>query len=480
MKKNLVIALGVLVIAIGAGGFFVQKKEQSIVLITIDTLRADHMSCYGYPRTTTPNIDRIARQGVVFTRATATAPWTAPSMASIMTGLYPVSHGVKNGLFKYGKVYNQEILHERYSTLAEVLRAGGYTTFGAVANIHMTKDLGFAQGFDFYYCTGFDDAAKLNRVVMSWKNKLKNCRKFFLWVHYFDPHDPYNSRKPWIDDYTRGLSTPGRDLSSQYVENLLKIVPDLQENKNDMDYLVGLYDSEINFVDYHIGRLIQALDLDADTMMVISSDHGEEFLDHGLFGHGHTLYHELLHVPLILKYPHSSRYAGKSVDQLVSIMDIMPTIMHFAQTPPVDGMQGKNLFNIPQDAPENVARDYLLSEHFVLKALYDTRWKYIYHFCENEGQLYDVGEDPGELDNRLQQQPEKAASLQENLFTWFARSPKATSITKTVTFSQDIEDQLKALGYIVDDGTTKRYKKSATCGTRECHQYFEERYTPKP
>jgi hypothetical protein len=160
----------------------VQPEDPNILLITIDTLRADHLSSYGYERQTTPNIDAIAKQGIRFTNAYATSPWTAPSIASIMTSLYPINHGVQHGFIQDYKAYRQEILNDKFDTLAELLKAKGYNTFAAVANVHMTEELGFSQGFDYYYCKGFETAPQINEVVFSWKDSIRESEKYFLTI----------------------------------------------------------------------------------------------------------------------------------------------------------------------------------------------------------------------------------------------------------------------------------------------------------
>ena len=304
------------------------KNNFNIVLITIDTLRADHLSCYGYDRKTSPNIDSIAKGGIRYTKAIATSSWTSPSIASIMTSLYPISHGVRHGFTKSGKAYNQELLHEKFDTLAEVLKNHGYTTFGAVANVHMVEELGFGQGFDYYHCEGFDKASKINKVVFSWKDKIKNANKFFLWVHYFDPHHFYHAQFPWINDYAGELWIGNSHLSKMNMSELIKLIPTLKKRRNTLEYLISLYDSEINYVDYHVGNLLYKLGLDKNSLIIITSDHGEEFLDHGFLCHAHSLFQELIHVPLIIKLPLPSKASIIDVNnEPVSIIDILPTIL---------------------------------------------------------------------------------------------------------------------------------------------------------
>ena len=194
-----------------------------------------------------------------------------------MTSLYPVRHGVCNKIIKAGTSYKQEVLNKKIITLADILKKHGYTTFGAVANIHMRDELGFSQGFDFYYCEDFDEAAKINNVVFSWMDEIKQSDKYFLWIHYFDPHDPYSARAPWIHNYAADLQIGVAGLSKMTMDKLRKKISDFKQNKDVQKYLVALYDSEISYTDYHLGIIMKKLGLNNNSMIIISSDHGEEF-----------------------------------------------------------------------------------------------------------------------------------------------------------------------------------------------------------
>jgi len=451
----------ILSFSLGTSALFLDKlqaevlnKDFNIVLITIDTLRADHLSCYGYQRKTSPNIDNIARKGILYTNAIATSPWTSPSMASIMTSLYPISHGVKHGFIKSGKVYKQEILNEEIDTLAEILKNHGYTTFGAVANVHMVKELGFAQGFDYYYCEDFDDASVINDVIFSWKDKIKKSKKFFLWVHYFDPHDYYHARSPWINDYAAELWIGNTDLSKKTMVELKKLIPIFEKKMSALEYLIALYDSEISYVDYHIGHLIYKLELDKSSLIIITSDHGEEFLDHGSLGHSHTLYQELIRVPLIIKLPFNFKdYVNKVVDESVSIIDIMPTILGLLGITAPSEIKGKNLLEkkkLLQGQKHNCLFSEL-SKRKILKTILRKNWKYVYNYWTQKAELYNITKDHKELKNLISQETSIAKELKRELLTWVLTSPKAPSIKRKVKPAKEIEDKLKALGYISNE-----------------------------
>jgi len=429
----------------------VSNNDFNIVLITIDTLRADHLSCYGYERNTSPNIDKIAKEGIRFTHALATSSWTAPSMASIMTSLYPISHGVKHGIIKSEKAYNQEILDEKFNALAEILKNHGYTTFGAAANFHLFKEMGFGQGFDYYYCKGLDNASALNDVIFSWKDNIKKCKKFFLWAHYFDPHEPYYARTPWINDYAAESWIGNTHLSKSYIEKLKKLIPVLKKETGSLGYLTSLYDSEINYVDYHIGNLIYELGSDDNSLIIITSDHGEEFLDHGSLGHATTLYQELIHVPLIIKLPFSFRESIDSVnDEPVSIIDIFPTILGVLEITPPSEIKGINLLDIKKQ-PKRQKRDYLFSEltrEQILKTILSKNWKYIYNYRNKKGELYNITKDNREMENMIHKESSIAKELRKHLSHWISTSPKASPVKKKVKYREKTIEKLKSLGYI--------------------------------
>ena len=452
----------------------VSKNDFNIVLITIDTLRADHLSCYGYHRKTSPHIDKIAKEGICFTNAISTSSWTSPSMASIMTSLYPISHGVRRGFVKAGKTYEQETLSEGFHTLAEILKKYGYTTFGAVANILMTEELGFGQGFDYYYCEGFDEAPAINEVVFSWEDKIKKSNKLFLWLHYFDPHDTYSAKSPWINDYAAELWIGNTHLSKKTMKELRKLLPHFKNKRAALEYLISLYDSEINYLDYHLGNLIYRLGLDKNSLIVITSDHGEEFLGHGSLGHGNSLYQELINVPLIIKlpFPHSASVSSIN-DTPASIIDIMPTILGVLGITPPQQIKGKNLLG-KNEGPREQQRDYLfseLSQWYVLNAILKNNWKYIYNTCSQQEELYHITKDHKEIENLIYQEESTAHELKEELFKWASTSPRASSINKKIVPTKEIEEKLKALGYISNGEEKKLKLPSESCNLGVCHSH---------
>ena len=270
--------------------------RSNALLIVIDTLRADHLGCYGYPRNTSPAIDALAREGTRFARAYSAAPWTMPSVASIFTGLYPSAHGATSV---------QMPLPDSVTTLAEVVKAHGFATSGVVSHNLVSKEtLNFGQGFDVY----FEDEAKghahvstpgvTKQAIERLQYHASQDEPFLLFVHYFDPHFDYQNHAG-ID-----FAAPrrGRLTGREPYARLKKLFPRLR--KEEVEFIRDLYDEEIRLIDGGVGRLLSELSmlgLDDTTVVVLTADHGEEFGEHGSIGHTRSLYEELVHVPLIIR-----------------------------------------------------------------------------------------------------------------------------------------------------------------------------------
>ena len=278
-----------------------EPKRPNILLITVDTLRADHLQPYGYDRPTSPKLAQLAQSAMVFEDAQSSAPWTLPSLASLMTGLPSAAHGCRS-------FYSS--LAPSYGTLAEQLLAGGYDTAAVVSHVFLGRPYGLHQGF-----VHFDDELVLemtrsDEVISSVAVSDKGLafldakaaageqEPWFLWLHYFDPHSVYQAHPDQVGTF--GSKRP-----------------------------VDLYDGEIAFTDQHIGRVLSGLEglgFDDDTVVVFTADHGEEFRDHGGVDHGHTLYQEQLHLPLIIRVPgeEPGRHPGmvRSIDLPATILDL--------------------------------------------------------------------------------------------------------------------------------------------------------------
>lgn len=434
----------------------VQTADSNIVLITIDTLRADHLSCYGYERITTPHIDGIAAQGIIFKNVVAPSSWTAPSMASLFTSTYPINHGVVHGI-KFRKE-KKEILSDELVTLPEILQKKGYTTFGVSSNHHLTEELGFARGFDYFEYQGWKNAELVNRIVCSWEDTLRQSEKYFLWIHYNDPHIPYVGRSPWIESYA--AQSPDQALrasrKSKSHLRLNEFIPTLKEDPQSLSDLVALYDSEISYVDFHIGELMKKLELDKDTLIIITSDHGEEFLDHGQLGHGKNLHRETVNIPLIIKQPYSSN--KETVESYVKLIDIMPTILDLINVNFPEQTLGKSVWErngfllwLRKIVSGKDTSDFSfieLDRQFSMKSIMTPQWKYIYNYEDETEQLYNIAADLLEVDNLVDKEEKQRDWLKEQLFHWVSSAKKYPPRKRSFTLSPEEEEKLRELGYI--------------------------------
>jgi hypothetical protein len=300
-------------------------ERPNVLLYVMDTLRADRLGCYGYGRETSPHLDRFAREGIVFRHAIAQAPWTRPSMASIMTGQLPPVHGA---------VTLRDRLGRDLPTLAEAFRAAGYQTAGFVTNLNVAAPFGFDRGFDRYEHLAEDPttpevyvpADRLHETVLAWLEQRAQDRPFFLYLHASDVH----TQRPSPDMERRLLGRPRwprltRGAAGADGGKLSLTAAEVQ-------IFDALYDAEIATWDAAFGgfwKTLRAHGRDADTFVVFTADHGEEFHDHGGLEHGHTLYGEQLHVPLVVRLPRG-RGGGQTADEMVRSIDLLPTLGAFA------------------------------------------------------------------------------------------------------------------------------------------------------
>ena len=434
----------------------ISKDNLNIVLITIDTLRADHLSCYGYKRKTSPQIDKIAEKGILFKNAIAPSSWTVPSMVSLFTSVYPINHEVIHGFVISQTVYKQEVFSNKLTTLAEILKKHGYTTFGVASNLHLSEKFGFARGFDYFKCLPFLPALSVNNTIYSWKDKIEQSHKFFLWAHYFDPHDPYHSNPPWVNRYTPKALTKKLNLSKKPITELSKLIPTFKKYPKALSNLIALYDSEINYTDSYIGKLIQKFELDKNTLIIITSDHGEEFLEHGYLGHARNLYQETIHIPLIIKLPNSSK--KETFNKQVNLTDIMPTILHMLNIDPPKQTLGKSFWKKRRPlswfkemllGKDTLAHNFSeLDRNAILKAIMTPEWKYIYNYQDKNDQLYNLASDPLELYNLANKKTKQRNKLKKQLFKWVSHSEKYPTKSQPFKLSPKEKEKLKGLGYI--------------------------------
>ncbi|HEU5321013.1 MAG TPA: cation:dicarboxylase symporter family transporter, partial [Methylomirabilota bacterium] len=298
-------------------------KRPNVLLYLVDTLRADRLGCYGYGRPVSPHLDAFAGRAVLFERAVAQSPWTRPSVASILTGLLPTAHGVQT---------LEDRLPEAARTLPEILRAAGYRTAALSTNHHVATGTGLAQGFDDFFLDEEHHAEPVVRRAVAWLDRrTAKERPFFLYVHTLDPHAPYQPPAVWRQRFAPGVRPEAgsrEDLDRLYRSRG-------EERAARIAEVSRLYDAEIAAGDEAFGQLLAALrerGLYDDTLIVFVSDHGEELGERGGLGHGHSLYQELLSIPLVVK-PAGRQPAGRRSSRLAQQVDLLPTVLAAAGLP---------------------------------------------------------------------------------------------------------------------------------------------------
>ncbi len=370
------------------------KQARNVVVLLIDTMRADKLKPFN-PRTRvqTPIIDQLAREGTIFANAQSPENWTKPSVASVLTGLYPMTHKTKESASR---------LPDGALMVSEVFKQAGFSTATFLANGYVSDKFGFDQGWDHYTNYIRENKSTLAEKVFEeaagWIEKHK-AERFFVYVQTIDPHVPYDPPDEFLklydtEEYT-GVVKP-RSTADQ-LEQAKRNPPAITFNARDRQRIEALHDGDISYHDKYLGAFIEklkALGLYEDTLFVVTADHGEEFNDHGSWGHGHSVYQELLHVPLMFRLP-GYVPAGKVVQESVGTLDVSPTVLAAAgvAVPPV--MEGINRMghmvgDVPPIPP--VAFSDFLDDRRVIRA---GRWKLIMRGVNTT--LFDLERDPGEL-----------------------------------------------------------------------------------
>lgn len=394
----------------------VPSPRPDIVLISIDSLRADHVQCYGYPKATSPTIDRIAAEGLRFANAISASSWTLPSYTSLFSGLYCATHGVIDQNLR---------LSDRVVTLPEVLKNAGYRTAGFYGAPYLYPAFGFGRGFDLYAsCRTRRDRSDLNdgekrrpeveglrpasevsgprtvEMVTEWLDDVDD-RPFFLFIQLFDVHYDYNPPHEYARAFGAG---PAGMLDSSHAMRNSAINRDMP--KRELEHLIALYDGEIRFTDENISKILGELDrrgrLDS-SVVVITADHGEEFFEHGNKGHGASLYDEVLRVPLVFRW-RGQIPSGRVVGDQVRLIDVMPTLASLAGAPLPADVQGRDLN--PLLRGESMEPEPALCEVAIsrggprLSGVRTNRFKFVSfptrHWWQVGYQFFDLEADPGE------------------------------------------------------------------------------------
>jgi arylsulfatase A-like enzyme len=461
------------------------SDRPNIIIVMLDTARWDRLSCYGYSKKTTPNIDRIAEKGLRFTKAIASSPYTSPSHASLFTGAYPSSHGVKG---------DNRFLVANNLTLAEVLQKAGYHTVGVVSNVNLLSLFGFDQGFDIY-----DDTPVWSRNILDYwyqwsllgqffykfksitfkplmgigqkiveENsarvtnrrifdalRVKHPKPLFLFVNYIDPHFPYlppsdhryafsREYDGWLkhidqQELCRLLMVQGK-LVSEDTWNLPRYGP---IKTRDWEYLSTQYDEEMVYLDQHVGELHTFLEQNEylkNFILIILSDHGEHFGEHTLALHANSLYESLVHIPLIVVA--SGNVTPGERDQYVSLVDIPATVLSYAGIPVPNLLRGSDILRLEAESTPG----HPVAELGDMRSLHAGPYKAIF-----EGErisLYNLETDPDELRDCAEENPEVVKEMKALLDRWQNSQNLIQGLREGFEIDRALKEQLRALGYV--------------------------------
>jgi arylsulfatase A-like enzyme len=445
----------------------------NILLISIDSLRADHVHCYGYPKETSPNLDRLAREGARFETVIAESSWTIPSHGTLFTGVGSRVHGLETGYTR---------LAPQRRTLAQMLKQAGYRTAGVFSGPYLHPVFGFAAGFDTYGSVIPGGPAKAvpggaNIVEQLMENtgaayeaptsqdvsekaleflEKAGAQPFFLFLHYFDVHYDYDPPEAYwrrFDPDYHGQFTGRNFIFNRAVE--------ADMNPRDFTHLLARYDGEILYTDFHIGRVIEALDrngLGGRTLVLVTSDHGDEFFEHGDRGHRHSLWEEVVRVPLIARLP-GRIPAGARIGGLARHLDVTPTVLSYAGlSEPLPGADLRPSLETGKPAPAAYAASRLIRKRVAWSSVRTADSKYV---LLREGDLrteflFDLRADPGETDavavvkTRAGSNHPDLSPPRMLLGRWdqMGRPDPVVSLGGEGQMAPELLEQLRSLGYV--------------------------------
>jgi arylsulfatase A-like enzyme len=462
-KFLILVLLSGVVFACGEKGQEIGKDKINVLLISIDSLRPDHLGCYGYERDTSPVMDRLAREGVLFENTISTTSWTLPSHISLFTSMDIMVHGVEgDGLS----------LHHDIGTLAQVLKEDSYRTAAFCSSPYMNPAFGFDRGFDLYHNIDLDRPGFENTVLppqeerdavhdditspriteLACKWLEKNCRDpFFLFVHMWDVHYDYIPPDPYDRKFDAGYTgdIDGRD----FINN-----PGIhtEMSTRDLEHIIALYDGEIAWVDYHLGLMVdklKELGVFERTLIVVTADHGDEFFEHGGKGHRVTLYDEVVKIPLIIHGPGVPE-PGKKVIEQAGIIDVAPTILDLCGLKIPDWMQGRMLLSGPEDQGAGSDRAVLLELGYQLKAVRTNPYKLLFNLPNLQTIVFDLARGPEETYQHLVTSPDKWNEANLKFYSRLAgdrslaEKYRGGKTGSPVHLSAEEAARLKSLGYL--------------------------------
>lgn len=424
------------------------RRAPNLILISIDTLRADRLGCYGYPRPTTPFLDRQAQQGVLCADTSAPSSWTYPSHAALFTGLYPG----RNGATELKRRVRADV-----PSLAEWLVARGYRAAGVVSST-LFKGYGLERGFEAleYVDPGGPEPSKVTEHAQTWLSAVDRSKPFFFLIHYLDPHSDYHSLPEYEAPFVTPYEGPATGKSEQLFQHIAGF---LQLNADDARHLSDLYDAGVRQQDAELEKLfafLAAHKLLDDTLVVLTSDHGEEFLEHGELMHGLAQFEESVRVPLLFFGPDVPR--GVRLATPVSLVDVLPTILDLLSQPAPRELDGRSLralwehaeraaepralfIEADMDPPGPTARTMVPGDDLAVRC---GAFKLVWDPSANSARLYDLVHDPRETTDVSAAHAELAATLRAELERF--RQQRADSAPAGALTGEDLQ-KLQDLGY---------------------------------
>lgn len=469
----------------------------NIILLVMDSVRAANVSCYGYERRTTPNLDALAAEGVLFEQAISVGCWTLPVHASLFTGLYPSSHGL---------TISKDALPSDFPTLAGRLKELNYQTACFSNNAYVSEITRLTQQFDTVediwrvtnprgikrtkmwklrkWLERFgpitkpvigaarilqriraivkrrgnrgDQGARLtNEIIRSWLAESRDSEKpFFIFVNYMEPHEPYNPPHPYDRRFMPEKFGPWRVAQVGNNKDILQNRSG-KRYREDLEIIQALYDGELNYLDQRIGELLQMLaseDMLDDTVVIVTSDHGDSLGEHEHIGHRMALYEQLVHVPLIIRYPRGFR-PGTRVAEQVSLIDLYPTLLELAGADQT--LYSSNGFHSLTTFPGSERRPFVIAENTAPKSMDSVvarmvrtdRYKFIWK-SNHEHELFDLVEDPDELNNLVHLKPQTVRELLKQLEEWMDAQTEHRIETDEAHYDDAVRDHLRKLGYV--------------------------------
>jgi arylsulfatase len=449
-------------------------EQPNFIIIIFDALRPDHLRCYNETAQELKHFDKFADEELTFTNAFTSAPWTTPSMMSMLTSTYATVHRC----FNFSTALSPSIL-----TIQEILKSVGYETSAVIANPSIYYKFGFSRGFDNFYEFGdikylefFKNTRiyyLLKRVIValgpnfgfttdttSWCTKTtistihKHNNPFFMWVHYLDPHSPYKPPEQYITD---GYGKT-RDETIEYLNEKGYFIELDNAPENDREYILNLYDAEINYLNDELGKLLSVLkqeELWDNSFIFITSDHGEAFLEHGYYGHGNSHYSEIARIPLLAHIPPRYNKADlMEINQPVSLIDFAPTFLDILNIPELSQFSGKSFLPVISDKQmpdREIFIDTTTEEEEADKTIYFNNYSALFNSRTGELEVYDLKIDPYQKNDISDKENEISRKLLDKILKWIDEMENQRKLYgegKSVGLDDESLEEIRGLGYI--------------------------------